>query len=499
MAGIRLCSDAVRRRTQLLFVPGNACDHDKERETCMEVVLADVRGHEGVVSKDTVAGGYGSRLRPFTKVTGVYCWLKRRFHDVPSVQMAYLAAIAARFGHTVKFTSGPVLDGDVALVLSSLVDFRQEIAWADAARARGIRVGFVGLAASKMPQLFEGHADFIVNGEPEEAIMRLVQGERLDGAVKSQELADLDSLPFPRWDLVTERALKNGKMILDARPVGGGFSLLASRGCPEFCTYCPHRILSGHRERSVASIVEELAQLCEQYPQPYVIFRDPLFSEHRDRILALCDAVRSRGLQFRFECETRLDRLDEELLDAMAAAGLRAISFGVESVSGDTLKKVGRRPTPEAHQRRIMEHCRKRGIVTAGFYVLGFLQDDWASIGATIDYATDLGSSFAQFKLLTPYPGTPLWKRMEPLVYEKDWEKFDGFTPTFNHPTLRPEEMKFLLGAAYSRFYMRPSYLSNLGRIRSSRIRDFVSRMDDRVAAHHARQETAVMSRPVVC
>jgi radical SAM superfamily enzyme YgiQ (UPF0313 family) len=102
----------------------------------------------------------------------------------------------------------------------------------------------------------------------------------------------------------------------------------------------------------------------------------------------------------------------------MHASGLRAISFGVESVSGDTLKKVGRRPTPEAHQRRIMEHCRKRGIVTAGFYVLGFLQDDWASIGATIDYATDLGSTFAQFKLLTPYPGTPLWKRMEPLVFE---------------------------------------------------------------------------------
>jgi hypothetical protein len=59
--------------------------------------------------------------------------------------------------------------------------------------------------------------------------------------------------------------------------------------------------------------------------------------------------------------------------------------------------------------------------------------------------------------------------------------------------------MKFLLGAAYTRFYMRPSYLSNLGRIRSSRVRDFISRMDDRVAAHHARQETAEMSRPVTC
>lgn len=465
----------------------------------MEVVLVDVRGRDGVVTKDTVVGGYGSRLRPFSKVTGVISYLKQRFHTVPSVQMAYLAAIAARFGHTVTFSDGSApVDGDVALILSSLVDYRQETAYAETLRARGLRVGFVGLAASKMPELFQDHADFLINGEAEEAMMRLVQGERLDGIVKSQEVADLDSLPFPRWDLVIANAPKRGLAPV-ARPYGGGFPLLASRSCPEFCTYCPHRILSAYRERSVGSIVEELSQLCAHYPRPYVIFRDPLFSVHRDRILALCDEIRTRGLSLRFECETRLDRLDEELLDAMAAAGLRAISFGVESVSGDTLKKNGRRPTPEAHQRRIMEHCRTRGIVTAGFFVLGFLQDDWASIGATIDYATDLGSSVAQFKLLTPYPGTPLWKRMEPLVFEKDWQKFDGFTPTFNHPTLSVDEQRFLLGAAYTRFYMRPSCLANLGRVRSARIRELIGRMDVRVAAHHSRNEAAVMSRPVTC
>ena len=59
--------------------------------------------------------------------------------------------------------------------------------------------------------------------------------------------------------------------------------------------------------------------------------------------------------------------------------------------------------------------------------------------------------------------------------------------------------MLFLLGAAYTRFYMRPSYLANLGRIRSSRIRELVRRMDDRVAARHSRHETAEMSRPVTC
>src|SRR5258708_12871792 len=94
--------------------------------------------------------------------------------------------------------------------------------------------------------------------------------------------------------------------------------------------------------------MEELEAVCGAFNRPYVIFRDPLFSVDRDRAMALADGIRSRGLDLRFECETRIDRLDPELLDALHAAGLRAMSFGVESVSGDILKKVGRRPTPEA-------------------------------------------------------------------------------------------------------------------------------------------------------
>src|SRR5262245_30677655 len=105
----------------------------------MRIVLADVRGGSGFVSKDTVAGGYGSRLRPFSKVTRVVTWLKRYFHDVPSVQLASLAALATAGGHTVRYTEGRVVDGDLAIVLSSLVDHRRETTFADRLRARGVR------------------------------------------------------------------------------------------------------------------------------------------------------------------------------------------------------------------------------------------------------------------------------------------------------------------------------------------------------------------------
>ena len=303
----------------------------------MRVLLVDLPGRDGVVSKDTVVGGYGSRLVPFCRVTSVIGAMKRRMHDVPSVQLAYIAGILAQYGHDVVWSRGAMPAADVAIVLSSLVDYRQEIGWADEARARGIHTGFVGLTASKMPELFRDHSDFLIMGEPESAVQRFARGEALRGDCVSDPIADLDGLPWPRWDfsLAARRRLR---MPGAGRPHGGGIPLLASRGCPEFCTYCPHRILAGYRARSVGNIIDELEALDRAFNRPYVIFRDPLFTVDRDRAMALAEGIRSRGLNLRFECETRIDRLDPELLDALHAAGLRTMSFGVESVSGDILK-----------------------------------------------------------------------------------------------------------------------------------------------------------------
>jgi anaerobic magnesium-protoporphyrin IX monomethyl ester cyclase len=466
----------------------------------MRVLLVDLPARDGVVSKDTVVGGYGSRLVPFTRVTAVIGAIKRRLHDVPSVQLAYIGGVLAQYGHEVIWSRGEIdqAEADLAIVLSSLVDHRHETAWADRARARGIRTGFVGLTASKLPELFRDHADFVILGEPESAVRRLARGEMLAGDCVSEPVADLDALPFPRWDF-SHAARRRMTLPFAGRPYGGGVPLLASRGCPEFCTYCPHRILAGYRARSVRNILDELSSLSAAFRRPYVIFRDPLFTVDRDRALEIADGIRARGLDLRFECETRIDRLDPVLLDALHAAGLRAMSFGVESVSAEILQKVGRRPTPEAQQRLIINHCRRLGVATAAFYVLGFPHDDWSSIAATIDYAIDLGSTAAQFKLLTPYPGTPLWKQLAPRVYETDWQKFDGFTPTFAHPSLSGRELKFLLGAAYTRFYMRPSWLADWARVTRPGVRAAARRMDVRVARRHARDERIEMQRAVTC
>jgi radical SAM superfamily enzyme YgiQ (UPF0313 family) len=463
----------------------------------MRIILADLKAKAGLVTKDTVAGGYGSRMIPFSICTGVYCYFKRHFHDHASIQLAYIAAICARYGHDVEFTRGKVPQGDTAIVLSSLIDFKQEIAWADRARKQGLRVGFVGLAASKMPELFADHADFIVMGEPESAIEALAQGRWLSGFVPSEEAPNLDSLPFPRWDIMNGTSQR--RLGINARPLGGGFPLLASRSCPEFCTYCPHRILSSFRARSIDNIIEELGYLCELSRRPYVVFRDPMFTADRARCVELCNAIIKSKLRVRFECETRLDHLDEELLELMHRAGLRVVTFGVESISDETMRKVARRPTPEAHQRLIVDKCRELGISTVAYYVFGFLQDTWTSVAATIDYSISLGTTFAQFKLLTPYPGTPLWKQFAPLVCESDWEKFDGYTPVFRHPNLSHDELRFLLGAAYARFYGRPSWAANYFRISQPAVRKWVSQMDSKALAAHSRKEHKIMMRPVTC
>jgi anaerobic magnesium-protoporphyrin IX monomethyl ester cyclase len=426
----------------------------------MRVVIADLAGRIGYVNKDTVVGGYGSRFSGFSWTTRWAERIRKLFQNVPSIHAAYLAAIFEQAGHDVRVTTEQHIEGDIALILSSLVDYKHEIEWATEAKKKfkNMRVGFFGAPATHMPELLQDSADFLIKGEPEHAAMRIAAGELVpSGIVPSMAIDNLDSLPFPAWHLFT------GKRYV-MRSLRRPFPILSSRSCPEFCTYCPHRITAPYRARSAENVVEEMEMIYRKYGESYFIFRDPLFTEQRERAAAIAQGMIRKDLKVQFECETRLDDLDTDLLDLLHRAGVRTITFGVESMDPATLKRVGRRPIPPGHQRHIIDYCRDKGIRTEGFYVFGFLTDTVESIRATIDYAIDLGSTLALFKVLTPFPGTPLYKHMKSLITETDWEKFDGYTPTFTHPNLTHEQLKHLLGSAYCRFYVRPSFgLNYLG------------------------------------
>jgi anaerobic magnesium-protoporphyrin IX monomethyl ester cyclase len=204
-----------------------------------------------------------------------------------------------------------------------------------------------------------------------------------------------------------------------------------------------------------------MQELCGRYKGVHVVIRDPLYTLDRDRCFQIAAEIRARGLELSYECETRMDDLDEELIRAMHASGLREISFGVESPDPIVLKKVARRFIPHEHMREMIKLCWKLGIATIGFYVIGFLQDTEESIQELIRFAMDLDTTYANFKILTPYPGTPQFKQLKPLIFETDWERFDGYTLNFRHPTLTPRRARLMLGMAYSRYFFRPSQLCN--------------------------------------
>jgi anaerobic magnesium-protoporphyrin IX monomethyl ester cyclase len=424
------------------------------------VVIADLRGKGGSVTKDTVAGGYGSRFRGDSVTTRFAKNVRRVFLNLPSIHTGYLAAIFAEAGHEVVVTRDdrPV-DGDLALVLTSLVDYRHECQWAIAARARGLQVGFFGTPATHLSHLFVDAGDFVISGEPEAAAISLARGGELRGVVPSPAINDLDSLPFPRWDLV--KAKRFGHASHRGLGLTRAFPMLTSRSCPEHCTYCPHRITASFRQRSVDSVIAEMTELCGLSARPHIKIRDPLFTLDRSRCFEISKEIIARGLQLTFECETRMDDLDEELVRAMFAAGLREISFGVESPDPLVLKSVARRYIPHEHMRGIVNLCWELGVVTTAFYVIGFLRETEKKIEETIRFACELDTTYANFKILTPYPGTPQFKQLEPLIFETDWERFDGYTLTFNHPYLTSRRARLMLGMAYSRYMARPSQLFN--------------------------------------
>ena len=442
------------------------------------IILADLRGRGGFVNKDTVAGGYGSRVRGDSLVTRLNETFRHIFQNVPSIHVGYLAAIFAEAGHEVVVTRNDSrVDGDLALVLSSLVDHRHECEWAQSARSRGMKVGFFGTAATHLPELFNAAADYIITGEPEAAAFRIANGEEPGGLVSSPAINDLDQLPFPRWDLVKPRRLpyrsSNKLGLVPAIP------MLTSRSCPEHCTYCPHRITASFRQRSVENVIAEMEELCRLYKNVHVVIRDPLYTLDRERCLGIAEEIRRRRLNLSYECETRMDDLDEEVIRALQASGLREISFGVESPDPLVLKKVARRFIPHEHMRKMISLCWKLGITTTAFYVIGFLQDTEESIEDLIRFACELDSTYANFKILTPYPGTPQFKQLKPLVFETDWERFDGYTLNFKHPVLTPRRARLMLGMAYSRYMVRPSQLLNFVRLHRYSRRPLIKRIDE--------------------
>ena len=431
----------------------------------MKVALLEITADRPECTNKDFMGGYGwsfhiGRSLPARLIQ----YVKKKGEKVPILYFAYLAAIFRDQGHPVEIAVNKVLDADLVLFHGSMIDYKNEVAWAERVRREKPRaqIGFLGPFPTFRPNIFLPHCDFIIAGEVEEAGYRLARGETLKGVVKSEPIKDLDTRPFPAWEYFPVKEYS----YLPALRETPFLVVLSSRGCVYSCDYCPYPVNYKWRERSVDNVLDELEYLVQKFKIKAVLFRDPLFSINRRRARQIAEGIIERKLNIKWVCETRMDLLNEDLIEIFYRSGLRVINVGVESSDETVLKKIDRIPIPVEQQERMIRYCDKLGIRVTTFFVLGLPEDSAAKIRESVEYAKRLNPHAAMFYMATPFPGTDYYNMVKDRLLTDDYEKMDCFTPVVRHPELSPAELEKLKEWAYVSYYYRPRwFLALLRRI----------------------------------
>ena len=435
----------------------------------MKVLLFNIKGRSDrkCINKDLAGGmGTGTWIGDSLRAR-IFEYVKRKNVVLPEITIAYIAAIFKKAGWEVQLVEvGAGLDfnvekADLVLVPSSIVDCRHELGIIKVLKKKGFYVGVFGTFASAVPEFFLADADFVIRGEPEAGILKIISDSRLPkGLLEVQPVQDIDSLPYPDWSLFPIKKYSYSPA-LNKKPV---LVMLSSRGCPySCCFYCPYPVNSGKkvRLRSIENVIGEMEYLKNKYGIRAVDFRDPIFTLNKERTLKFSHELIKKNLNIIWSCETRIDCLDEDLLKTMYQAGLRHLNSGVESASKEVLKKSSRLPIEINHQNKIISFCHGRGISIAAFYIIGMGGDTEESVSATIDYAKKLNTLVAQFTISTPYPGTAFFEKLknEGKMNTFDWEEYDAYTPVSEHEFLSGQKLLALKEKAFVSYYFRPAYL----------------------------------------
>ncbi|MFQ5772286.1 MAG: B12-binding domain-containing radical SAM protein, partial [bacterium] len=200
------------------------------------------------------------------------------------------------------------------------------------------------------------------------------------------------------------------------------------------------------RMRSPESVVDELAWLTNRLEVNAILFRDPEFALQRDRVVGICEDIIKRGLRIGWRCETRMEDLDEDLVELMAKAGCLGINMGVESADAKVLQNVKRRAISFEKTERVIKSCKKNSIETFCFFILGLPGETKQSALKTIDYALRLNSNFAQFAVATAYPGTKLrkWAAEKGYIKNEMLNLITGYDAAMCNEHMSVEEIKWL-------------------------------------------------------
>ena len=283
-------------------------------------------------------------------------------------------------------------------------------------RAQGSRVVLGGLHVLSCPEEAQTHADAIAIGDGVQMwpiILEDIDAGRLRPRYEGDFTRPYALDPPPRRDILPRASFLTST------------SVIATRGCHNRCGFCylsTDGLHMPYRMRTVEQVVSEI----QADGQPYAVFVDNNLGSRPDYLRKLCAGLRPLGIIW--SAAVTIDVADDPtLVRDMALAGCTGVFIGFESLHGDNLSAARKRtPLPEDYARRVAI-LHRYGIQVNGSFVLGFDHDEPDVFERTVAWIEANRLECATFHILTPYPGTPLFRQMEAegRILHRDWDKYD--------------------------------------------------------------------------
>jgi len=314
---------------------------------------------------------------------------------------------------------------------------------ADIFRKKGKTVVIGGWHASCLPEEVKGHADSVVIGEAEETWPQLLkdfEARKLKLYYKQIRPVPPKKIPIPRRDLIYSK-IRNA-------------SLMATRGCPigcEFCSAGTMDMIRVFRPRPVEDVIKEIQTI----KQKNIVFNDPSLTIHPKYSKQLFKEMSS--LNKKFICDGNINVLgkDDEFLKLASEAGCLEWEIGFETVSQQTLNSVGKITNLVEDYKAAIKKIQDHGIGILGCFVFGFDTDTKESLRKTIAEINRIKLSKVLFNVLTPFPSTRLYQRLEKegRIISKDWSKYNGRNVVFKPKNFTAEGLQAEYNDISKNFY----------------------------------------------
>lgn len=267
-------------------------------------------------------------------------------------------------------------------------------------------------------------------------------------------IKDLDDLPVPLHEMLPYK-----KYVMPL--MKGPFTfIVTSRGCTAGCIYCIKHVSYQYtvRLRSPEKVLEELLVLKKLGINNVNMYAD-LFTANRDQVIGICKAMIDANINMKWTCNSRVDYVDEEMLNLMAKAGCFLMTWGIESGSEQVLRHARKGAYPETAMRSLT-WARKAGIKNWGYFIIGLPTETEETIRQTIEFSKKLPLDIALFHVAAPYPGTPFFFEVVRENWFRPgtrWEQVDMDKGTvLDYPGLPAEKLLYWQKRAFREWALRP-------------------------------------------